>query len=1017
MVRKKHNINRWLPFILLAGWLALVSPAAGGEIIEIGNFQVELLNIGESATGGKLTGYGLPGTITGNADWSAEQKQAVIRSITALNDCFANIAGRKVRVAIALRDDLPQGVLGNSGSTLIWDQAREHVTTTAEAAWRDGTEDDYFPGTADDIIQLSTTFPWHFGAGLPEPGTYDFQSVLVHEIVHGLGITTGNFRSDYGYYFGITQWDSLIRDLQGNVAAGGTTGYPNPMTLIGPEGTLYWTGANANATYGGNMPIFTDPKIDRPGSTLSHPAPAGELMSWSLNSMLLTRAPTKLVLDIFRDLGWSVNPDFYNAFGPTYYGDNETIVHQGQFVSNYDYAYGMYVNGDGNNITLNGVLEARGDFAKALLIGGIQYRLDITGSLQSTGDYSQALYAYGPMGLINHQGIIKADGIGSTGILMSAWRGGRILHSGFTAAGDGLAAIRLDNPYPQYGYSNSLHILNGSVIQGDIINTDPMQEAIISFGYTFDSDGTLLGVDPGFSFSFADDIVGNWHGHLGAGVTAFNGNTALNLLTVHPGATLGGNTTLTGDLVNYGDVAPGNSIGTITVTGDYLQGGGATLQMEIGGSASDRLLVGGDATFQDGSLLNIETVAPVLAGEFSLLSAGGSLSGAPQLTLGDSALLDFTLLSASEALTLQVDRTAYAAVGLSNNQQQLGAALDRLLPDVSGDLADVLVQIDALEQIASVRQALDGLTPTSYAALPDATFAAMRAFVAALPTPEGLPVANSEGWSSHAQLLAAQMRRDAADGVTGYRYDNRGFVAGADRSFGDYQLGVALSYQNLRIEHDASHSRSDSDGLFAVLRGALCRERGYLRGMLCYGHQWDDSRRDIRVADLARQATSHSQADMLLAGLEGGFDVPLGAFTLTPFVGLDYAVCFWGGFGEHDAGALNVKIDDTTAENLRSSLGVEFAAPLEFGSAFTLDTRLRLAWSHELGDDSYAYRAQMGGESFRVRGQDLGRDLLLAGLAVQSHVSEKFVLDVGFDYKRQRNNDGFCVQGGMTYLF
>lgn len=1017
MVRKKHNINPWLPVILLAGWLVLVSPAAGGEIIEIGNFQVELLNVGESATGGMLTGYGLPGTITGNADWSAEQKQAVIRSITELNDCFTNIAGRKVRVAIALRDDLPQGILGNSGSTSLWDQAREHVTTTAEAAWRDGKSDDYFPGTADDIIQLSTTFPWHFGPGLPEPGTYDFQSILVHEIVHGLGMTTGNLRSNYGYYFGITQWDSLIRDLQGNVAAGGTTGDPNPMTLIGPEGTLYWTGANANATYGGNMPIFTDSERDRPGSTLSHPAPIGELMSWSIFPMLPTRAPTKLVLDIFRDLGWSVNPDFYNAFGPTYYVDNETIVYQGQFTSNYDYAYGMYVNGDSNHITHSGVLEAQGDFAKALLICASQYRLDITGVLQSTGDYSQALYAFGPTGLINHQGIIKADGIGSTGILLSAWRGGCILHSGVTSAGDGLAAIRFDNPFPQYGYSNSLHILNGSFIQGDIINTDPKQEAIISFGYIFDPDGNQLGVDPEFSFSFADDIIGKWNGHLVAGVTAFNGNTAFHLLTVYSGATLGGNTTLTGDLLNYGDVAPGNSIGTITVTGDYLQGGGATLQMEIGGSASDRLLVGGDATFQDGSLLSIEAVAPVLAGQFSLLSAGGTLSGAPQLTIGDSALLDFTLLSGSNALTLQVDRTAYTAVAASGNQQQLGAALDRLLPDASGDLADVLVQIDAMQQIASVRQALDGLTPTSYAALPDATFAAMRGFAAALPTLEGFPVHAESGWTSHAQLLASQMRRGAANGVAGYRYDNRGFVAGADGAIGNYKLGAALSYQNLRIDHDDSRSRSDSDGLFAVLRGALRHERGYLHGMLGYGHQWDDSRRDIRVADLAQQATSHSQADILFAGLEGGFDVPLGPVTLTPFVGLDYAACFWGGFGEKDAGTLNVKLDETTAESLRSSLGLVLAAPLDFGSVFTLDTRLRLAWSHELGDAAHAYRAQMGGESFNVRGQNLGRDLLLAGLAVQSHVSEKFILDIGLDYERQRDNDGFAVQGGMSYVF
>ena len=1019
MRRKTQIINNWLPVILIAGWLAMVSPAVGGEILEIGNFQVDLLNAGESATGGALTGYGNPSTITGTAEWSAEQKQAVIQSLNVLNGSFTNIAGRKVRVAIALRDDLPERVLGSSGSTLLWDQPREHVTTTAEAAWRDGTGDDYFPGTVDDIIQISTSFPWHFGPGLPDPGTYDFQSVLVHEIVHSLGIVSANFRSDYGYYFGITKWDSLMRDQQGNVAAGGTTGDPNPMTLIGPEGSIYWTGAYANATYGGNMPIFTDPEKDLRGSTLSHPAPMGELMGAYLTAMRLTRAPTKLVLDIFRDLGWSVNPDFYNAFGPTYYGDNETIEHQGHFVSNYDYAYGMYVNGDGNHIIHSGVLDAQGDFAKALHISGNSYRLDITGILQSSGDYSQALYAYGSTGLINHQGLIKADGIGSTGILLSASKGAELFHAGTTMAGDGLAAIRFDNPKPQYGYSNSLHILNGSFIQGDIINTNPMQEAIISFGYAFDPDGTLSGVTPGFSFNFADDIIGNWNGYLGAGVTTFNGNAAFQLLTVKESATLKGGGVITGAVMNQGCVAPGNSIGTLVVAGDYHQTTGATLQMEIGGSQSDLLTVVGDATFDHGALLALEPIAPILAGDFSLLSVGGSLSGTPQINLADSALLDFTLNSDSTVLALQVDRTAYAEIAGTGNQQAVGTVLDRLLGDASGGLASVLLNIDGLSRIDDVQQTLNALVPSSYSALPDAAFSTMRSFTAALPSIESLLASTTtEGaYSCHAQTLLLNAERQGDDGIAGYRINSGGVIGGADRRFGNLLLGGALSYQKTEIDHDDSRSQSRSETVLTALRAAVQHDRWQLQGLLGYGHEWDDSQREIRAIGLSRQAESDGQADIFFAGMKSGYTFGSDALALIPFVGLDYAAYRWGGFDESEADGLNVDVENTTAESLRSSLGVVLAAPLSFGTLVTLDTQLRLNWSHEFADDSYGYQARLAGERFSVHGQDLGRDLLSAGLRLQAHLGENIIAKLGLDYERRNQDDGFAAQVGILYPF
>lgn len=114
---------------------------------------------------------------------------------------------------------------------------------------------------------------------------------------------------------------------------------------------------------------------------------------------------------------------------------------------------------------------------------------------------------------------------------------------------------------------------------------------------------------------------------------------------------------------------------------------------------------------------------------------------------------------------------------------------------------------------------------------------------------------------------------------------------------------------------------------------------------------------------------------------------------------------------------MNVKIGSTTTESLRSSFGLAYKVPIAFGARFRLDTRLRLVWSHELGDGSHTYRAQLAGERLRVRGQSLGRDLLLAGLSLQSQLTDHFFAGVGLDYERRREDDGFTLQGGLTFVF
>lgn len=115
-----------------------------------------------------------------------------------------------------------------------------------------------------------------------------------------------------------------------------------------------------------------------------------------------------------------------------------------------------------------------------------------------------------------------------------------------------------------------------------------------------------------------------------------NGTLTASSLSLGSGATYKGSGTLTGNLFNNGGtVAPGNSPGTMNITGNYTQGSGGTLLMEIGGltqgvtsNGYDWLNVSGTATL--GGTLQISHFggfAPVVGNTFNLVNAAGGVSG------------------------------------------------------------------------------------------------------------------------------------------------------------------------------------------------------------------------------------------------------------------------------------------------------------------------------------------------------------------------------------------------------
>jgi T5SS/PEP-CTERM-associated repeat protein len=113
------------------------------------------------------------------------------------------------------------------------------------------------------------------------------------------------------------------------------------------------------------------------------------------------------------------------------------------------------------------------------------------------------------------------------------------------------------------------------------------------------------------------------------------GAAAPSTLHVYAGGSLLGSSNIQGDVINQGLIAPGNSPGTLTISGNYTQSSGAALMIEIAGTTPgeqyDVLNVIGNASISSDTALNVSLVGgfvPSAGDSFEILAVGGHLSGA-----------------------------------------------------------------------------------------------------------------------------------------------------------------------------------------------------------------------------------------------------------------------------------------------------------------------------------------------------------------------------------------------------
>jgi len=216
---------------------------------------------------------------------------------------------------------LGAGILGGAGADLYYFITGPNIpaNTLFPSALADALLDQDNNTSGTDInATFSSTFPFYFGTdGNTPTGQYDFVSVVLHEIGHGLGIA-GFGRQENGLgalrvstlYSGI--WDQYIE----NGSNTSVLNYADPsIALLGQftGGNLFSNGPETTVQNGNVNPKTYAPNPFQTGSSYSHwdeaTYPAGNansLMTPQIGAGEAIHDPGKVTLGFMQDMFWTI---------------------------------------------------------------------------------------------------------------------------------------------------------------------------------------------------------------------------------------------------------------------------------------------------------------------------------------------------------------------------------------------------------------------------------------------------------------------------------------------------------------------------------------------------------------------------------------------------------------------------------------------------------------------------------------------------------------------------------------
>lgn len=691
----------------------------------------------------------------------------------------------------------------------------------------------------------------------------------------------------------------------------------------------------------------------------------------------------------------------------------------------------------GTTQVIGGTLIANNDLAGTVQVGTsgtlrIGYQNGSTGDVLSDIENNGVVafqrgdtYVY--RGMIHGAGGVRQSGTGTTVLTgASTYAGGTQVVNGTLQLGDGNGGGKtgsivgnVDVQAPgTFAFNRSNEYVFGGVFSG---NGRIDQRGLGRTMLTADSSG------------FAGSTV------VSAGTLSVNGRLG-GTVDVQAGGTLAGIGQVGSTVIHEGGaVAPGNSIGTLTIAGDLIQKRGSTYQVELESSgARDHLAVSGSTQLDDGSFMNVaklDSARYQLDRRYVVLNAVQGVTGRYKLK-GDIVVSTFYSLqdnydAHNVYLDVQQSRLFQEAADTSN-QRAVAAAAQSLKGDAVPSVVppkhnELFKSIAYLADDAQARNAFDLISGEFHVSarsalieesqlIRDAANARLRsAFslngIGEAKSGSGItPWFNAIGNSSDIKGdgNAAKLRRDTY-----------GFMAGVDAPIGErVRLGAFAGYSNTDLKGSARRSSSKNDNVHAGLYGGLNLDRFSLRAGAAYTWSEIDAKRHVDFAGYNDLLKSKYDASTAQVFGELGYRFDLSpTMRMEPFANLAYVRVKTDAFKESGGAAALAAKSESDSQTF-STLGLRVSGNVALTSENMLTVFGQAGWRHAFGSGQSSNTFQFNSsDSFRIAGMALARNSAVVGAGFETQLKRNLTL--GASYNGQFGGDarqhGLNVNAAYRY--
>ena len=427
-------------------------------------------------------------------------------------------------------------------------------------------------------------------------------------------------------------------------------------------------------------------------------------------------------------------------------------------------------------------------------------------------------------------------------------------------------------------------------------------------------------------------------------------NGSMGTTTVASGALLGGNGTISGNLINNGTVSPGNSPGTITVTGNYTQSSTGNLIIELASASSfDHLAVTGTASLAGALQVNTLGGFNPLGQTFTFLTAPGGVTG----TFGTfttnftgGAAIKAAVLYAPTSASVAFTQLPFAGFAITPNQ----------IATANAAQADPVLTaaLNTVPQAGQFPAALNAISPQDYQVWSDFAFASATALADHLLQSGRMPTGCDDYYFEGGQRRG-RARSDLDLGSSKYTAST-GLVGGNRAMNANTAVGAYFGFgKTISTLGSGGGSKTVVKNNTLGVRAAWTSGPMFAEAMLAYGMDTYDSTRAISFPGTSTVASSFTRGHQWTTGMTVGQDLKSANLTVSPFAGLLASRWQANSFTETGAGAYDATLGNQRAHSFRSQLGVEARYTLG-----TIQPHVRAAWLHEFSDNSRAMPASFG---------------------------------------------------------